>query len=59
MKQVVVEGKETKNTHKIVIHLHTPVQMEKKKKTEKMKKMLTLTRDIDVKNRLLDTVVEQ
>ena len=31
MKQVVVEGKETKNTHKIVIHLHTPVQMEKKK----------------------------
>ena len=31
LKQVVVEGQGTKNTHKIVIHLQTAVQMVEKK----------------------------
>ena len=56
MKQVVVERK--KNTHKIVIHLHTSVQMMEKKTEKNKKEMLTLIRDTDVKNRLVDLVGE-
>ena len=55
LKQVVVQGKGTKNTHKIVIQLHTPVQMVEKNRNNK-KEMLSLIRDINVKNRLLDSV---
>ena len=51
-------GRREKNTHEIVIHLHTPVQMMEKTEKKNKKEMLTLIRHTDVKNRLWDLVGE-